>query len=324
MNIYQWKRQIKFFNDGFQDIKPQQEWDDNTEANLSKLNKANSIWNLKGICSGNKEKAVVIVGASPCLKRDVEKLKQCNENFVIVSVNSALKYLLDHRIKPDYVICLDSDYKDIYQHLDCDSKDLTLIASNTINPKVLDNWKGKVWFTPYMGVNKKYRRRLRYRLGSSIQCGGNSSTYAFVIASLVWNARIVIFVANEFCFPKKNYYCSDKIAKQEKMPVVYPAQTVNGKWRYTMTSLYTYAVWMEKTCEQFKPVFGACYIDTSFGLLGKNTTSIQIIELTEAIKKVDGAFETKDKLRNQETTWDQLQKKWEILDGNSEVRRFNM
>lgn len=138
MNIYQWKGQIRSFNDGFEPIKPQKEWDDNTEANLSRLNKANSIRNLKGIYS-DKEKAIVIVGASPCLKRDVEKLKQCNDNFVIVCVNSALRYLLKHGIKPDYVVCLDSDYKDIYQHLDCDSEDLTLITTNVINPKVLDN-----------------------------------------------------------------------------------------------------------------------------------------------------------------------------------------
>ena len=92
MNIYQWKSQLKAFNAAFEGVKPQQEWDDNTKANLPKLNKTNSIWKLKGMCSGtngNEEKAIVIVGASPCLKRDVEKLKQCDDNFIIISVNSA-------------------------------------------------------------------------------------------------------------------------------------------------------------------------------------------------------------------------------------------
>jgi hypothetical protein len=181
MNIYQWKSQIKGFNDGFDDVKPQKEWDDNTKANLPKFNKKNSIWNLKGLYSGengNEDKAIVIVGASPCLKRDVKKLKQCDDNFIIVSVNSALRYLLDHGITPDYVVCLDSDYKDIYQHLDCDSENLTLLTANTINPKVLANWKGKVWFSAYMGVDKKYKRRLRYHLGESVPfvniCSDNS------------------------------------------------------------------------------------------------------------------------------------------------------
>jgi len=81
----------------------------NTTENLPLFKKGNSIWNLEFKYYKRRWEGNVLVGSSPCLAKDVEKLKELDDNFIIVCANSALKFLLKSGINPHYVICVDSD-----------------------------------------------------------------------------------------------------------------------------------------------------------------------------------------------------------------------
>jgi hypothetical protein len=110
MNDDQWKGVINFLNEKFDEHGLfRKAWSAQTEANLPLIKKENSLRAATEHMLLDKERAVVIVGASPRLKEDVEKLKALDENFVLVCANSAVKYLLDHGIRPDYVISIDAD-----------------------------------------------------------------------------------------------------------------------------------------------------------------------------------------------------------------------
>jgi len=321
MNIHQWDSQIKKFNKSFENSAPKKQWNDNTIANMHRFKKENSIWNTQGQYFGAKEKAIVLVGASPRLAEDVEKLKEIDENFIIICANSALKYLLKHDIKPDYVVCIDSDDIDIPQHLDIDRDDITLLASNVVCPEALDKWKGPVWYMPYYGVKKNIKAKLKKRIGREIASGGNSMTEALWVATAIWGAHTIIFVANEYCF-NKNYYADKEAAKQEKLKKRYPAIDANGNERWTLPALYTYVIWIERLCDNLTPP--GYFIDTSFGLLGKDTKNIHRLKFEEAIEQVKTAFKIKEKLNK-------LNAKKEILthiearkNEQSEVFRYNM
>src|SRR3989304_1917101 len=107
MNLHQWRTQIRSFNKEFAKHKIiRKEWNVNTIANMDRFNKTNSIWNLEWNYYGAKEKAMVLVGSSPCLKDDVHKLKELDEHFCIVCANSALRFLLRNGVKPHYCIAL--------------------------------------------------------------------------------------------------------------------------------------------------------------------------------------------------------------------------
>jgi len=268
---------------------------------------------------------MVLVGASNCLERDVDKLKEMDDNFVIVCANSSLRYLLKHGIRPKYCISLDSDDIDIPQHLDCDSDGITLLASSVTAPKALDKWKGPIYFMPYYSVSKKYRSKVRNKLGNSVYSGGNSMTSALYLVSVVFGSKTVIFVANEYCFDSvKGYYADKTAAKQETLATTYPVVDVNGKHRWTIPGLYTYVIWTEKVCMDLTPP--GFFIDTSFGLLGKDCKAIHLMELSEAIKKVKSAFRTTKRLNKAKTEDDRLKIIRSIIPKNepSEVFYYNV
>lgn len=287
----QWKSSIEAFNNGC--IVPTGEWDVNTEANLKRLNKKNSIWNLERAFVNPNDKAAVIVGASPCLKRDVDALKKCTKrDFAIFCVNSSLKYLLEHGVKPDFVVALDSDDHDIHEHLDVDSKDLTLIASNTLSPRVLDDWKGKIWFFPYLGMKKELRPKVTRKLGRSLPVGGNTLNTTVSIVVNIFGTRIVILVASECCYDK-HYYVDKKIARNNNAVTEFYVNDVDGNRRVTTTALFTYKTWIEEMAKHIHPHIKI--IDTSFGILGKRdeNSKIYIYKLSEIIGKVKEAADKK-------------------------------
>lgn len=289
----QWRHLIKGFNEVA--VVPEQEWNDNTVANIPRLHKSNSIWNLQGLFIPPNDKAVVIVGASPRLKQDVEKLKECNDEFRIFCVNSALKYLLKHDIKPHYVVAMDSDDADIYDHLDVDSKDLTLIAGSSLSPRVLDHWKGAIWYLPYYGCKKELRPKVRGRLGKSIPIGGNCVNTIAVASVIVLKARILILVGTECCY-EKNYYVSKDIVRNNAEPIEFNTYDVDGNPRTTTMALHTYKLWLEKFAHKAHPVVKI--IDTSFGIMGKRDekSAIYVYELSEIIRKVKEASEKKKEI----------------------------
>jgi hypothetical protein len=306
MNFHQWRGQIRNFNKEFAKHSIiRKEWNENTIENMDLFSKDKSIWNLEYKYYGKDEKAMVLVGASPCLRKDVYKLKELDENFCIVCANSSLKFLLRNKIKPDYVIALDSDRIDIPQHLDIDRDDITLLASSAVYRKAIENWKGPIYFMPYYSVEKNLRHKLRRRLGNSVFGGGNSITQAFWVVSVLFGSKTVIFVANEYCFDNvKNYYADKKAAKQEILKTLYPVVDVLGRNRWTLPAHYNYVIWQEKVCNDLSPL--GFFIDTSFGLLGKDCPNIHIMELSEAIKKVKNSFKVRDKLNAAETDKEKL------------------
>jgi len=325
MNIHQWRSQIRKFNGSLSMEDPLHcEWNDRTLEDLPRFNKQNSIWELDFKYYGEDEKAMVIVGSSPCLKKDVETLKELDDNFIIICANSSVKFLLKHGVRPDYVVCVDSDGLDIPQHLDV-NEDIPLLASTVVCKKALDNWKGSIYFLPYYSIKNELRRKVRRKLGRAVPSGGNCITSAFYVASIIFGSRTIVFVGNEYCFDKvKDYYADKESAKQEKLKTIFPVKDVLGRDRWTIPAHYNYAIWTEKVCNDLTPK--GYFIDTSFGLLGKDCKHINVMELSEAIKKVKWSFWMKKELGKAKTDKD----KEAILDGirgdheQSDVYRYDV
>ena len=271
------------------------QWNERTEENMPRFNKENSVWQLDFRYYGKDEKAMVLVGSSPCLKKDVEKLKDMDDNFIIVCANSSAKFLLKNGVRPDYVVCVDSDDIDIPQHLDID-EDIPLLASTVVCKQALDNWKGPIYFMPYYAVTKQLRRKLHRRLGKMVPSGGNCITSAFYVVSVIFGSKTVVFVGNEYCFDSvKDYYADNKTAKQEKLETIFPVTDVLGRDRWTLPAHHNYAIWTEKMCSDLLQGY---FIDTSFGLLGKDCKNINTMDLSDAISRVKWSFDMKKKLNN--------------------------
>lgn len=292
----QWKTLMRGFNESC--ILPTKEWNHNTKVNLKRFHASNSIWKLCGSFLPPADKTAVVVGTSPCLNRDAEKLKECDDDFRIFCVNSSLKFLLKKGINPHFVVVLDSDEGDIYKHLDVDSKNLTLIASNIVSPKVLANWKGKIWYLPYYGMKKSLHQKVRNRLGKGIPVGGNAFGTTVSMVVQLFGSRIVILVGSECCYDKLYYPSKDIARENNAIPTEFFIKDINGKERVTTTALHTYKLWIERFAKETAPYIKI--IDTSEGILGKRDedSKIYIYELSEIIGKVKEAAKKKKEIIN--------------------------
>jgi 2-polyprenyl-3-methyl-5-hydroxy-6-metoxy-1,4-benzoquinol methylase len=296
MNPYQYRNIIDYCNDQFTTrAKPQEMWSENTIANLLRIKKKDGIWNLKGHLYGDNEKAVVIVGASPCLLKDIDELKTLDRSrFCIIVVNSGLKVLLKNGIKPDFVIAIDGNPRSIVDDLDCDNEDLTLICSNNVCPKIFDVWKGKCVWLPYYSIHRDLRKKVRAKLGNIIPLGGNTFSSAMSIAYAVFWAQIFVLVGSELCYDKQ-YYPHKKSKWEDKDATHFRVKDVKGRKRFTNAPLFQYKMWIEK---MMSDVSKECHFyDTSFGLLGTDCNVVKVMSLKDAKKEIMDAFDTRDRVR---------------------------
>lgn len=309
MSEYQFRDLIKFFNDKFEESdKPQQVWSANTVANIPLIKNGNSIWTTKNMFQGEKEKCIVIVGASPKGKEDIKFLKELDDRFILIVVNSALKMVLREGIKPHYVIMVDGYDLHMTQHLDIDngeypftSKDLTLITTNASSPKAIKKWKGPIIWAPYYSIDLPLRPKIRRLLGRKSPSGGNAFSYAASMAYDVWDARMFIYIGNELCYDDKYY--ADKRSKWEKKDTYhFKVIDVLGRERYTNIPLYQYKVWMEKMIGELPH---CVFIDTSDGLLGTSAPSVLHMTVPQAIEEVKKAFDLR---YNTDTDWHKKEK----------------
>ncbi len=290
MNEYQFFDTIKWLNDKFEESNPREWWSECTRLNLPFIDKKMSVHKFKDIYAGEKEKVIVIVGASPRLKKDIKYLKKLDDKYVIMVSNSAVKYLIDNGIKPHYVISIDGDDIISKRDLDFDTSDVTLITTNASSHEVVKNWKGKILWSSCYAIDDELKKPVRKLLGRRILLGGNTSTFATSLAFDVFGARMFIFVANEYCYDDQ-YYAHRRSKWEEEETTHFKTKDVLGRERLTTFPLYQSKIWLEKMVDQLT---FCTFIDTSFGMLGTDSKLLRVMEFPKAIEFIEESFRIKE------------------------------
>ncbi len=87
----------------------------------------------------SSKKPVLFVAAGPSLGENIEWLKQNQERFVIVTIGSSYRKLMEHEIVPDILSTVEPSYRDLiaYQFNDEDIKSLqkTIILASILSPE---------------------------------------------------------------------------------------------------------------------------------------------------------------------------------------------
>lgn len=290
MNAYQFQDTVQWLNDKFEESNPREWWSECTRLNFPYIKKENSVLKYRDIYAGENEKAIVIVGASPALKRDIEHLKGLSDKYVIMVSNSAAKILIDNGIIPHYVISIDGDDVIAKRDLNFDSSGMTLITTNASSNKVVRQWKGKILWASCYAIEDSLKKQVRRLLGRRIPMGGNTSSFATSLSFEVFGARIFIFVGNEYCYDTQ-YYCHKRSKWEDKNVTHFKTKDVLGRDRLTNIPLFQYKMWLEKMIDQLT---FCTFIDTSYGMLGTDSKYLRLLSLPDAIKDVDKSFSMKE------------------------------
>ena len=222
---------------------------------------------------------MIIVGASPALKKNVKDLKRIEgkyrDRFILVVVNSAAKYLLDNDIIPDIVISVDCDEEVWTRDLSkINREDITLLCSPFVWPEVPKNWMGKLYFIPMGCIDEEVQEKVIKQLGSiaPVPGCGNAFNEAVYLGWMVFNCRNYIFVGSELSWKKEaKYYVDGKHSNDEEDDNIPKLEhpDIYGEPVLTTAGHYVFKIWLEDLASRAPGTFINA---TEGGILGISVT----------------------------------------------------
>jgi hypothetical protein len=197
-------------------------WWEAIRANKDCINKTG--WACETFIGQGKHKAVIVMGASPAIKRQADRLRELakDDNYILIGLSSGLKWLADENIKPTFCFVAETIPRvlDWFEGVPEDfMKGITLIADIHTNPKVLDIWKGEVqWLATFSAITKMDKKVKKWLFpvngcNEYFPALGAQVCEAVAFANIVLCSPVVIFVGQEYSFPsddceKDKYYAN--------------------------------------------------------------------------------------------------------------------
>ncbi len=227
----------------------------------------------------------IIVAAGPSLDKNVAYLKYAKGKALIMCVDTAVRTLLNHNIKPDLVITIDATTKNYNYYLKgLDLSDIYLVSGPAVYPDVISSFVPKVfvssfghplldWIETFIGVR------------GTIKLGGSVSTAAFDLARRC-GANPIVFIGQDLAFTDDKIYTSGVKKERVKeiediMPTVkfmWVEDVYGGKVK-TVQGMWTWIKWFEYQISEMPDVL--C-IDATEG--GAKIPGTKIMTLKEVIE----------------------------------------
>ncbi len=263
--------------------------DKNTEAFWGITMTKNEITNLKHTKRCNiidefindipQDIPAIIVAAGPSLDKNIDEIVKAKGKAVIFAVDSALKYLLQRDIIPDFVVTLDAT-KSLNHFKDERFKEIPLFCKSISNPQLLDLHQGRKIFYS----NETFLHSLFDRLGkeqSVFGVGGSVATAAFAICIILGFQRIIM-IGQDLCYQGEHTHAGGVIknAHGSEQGAMMMVEDIYGNMVKARYDWYTYLLWFEETiavCPKLE------VIDATEG--GAKIKGTQIMTLSEAIQK---------------------------------------
>ena len=238
------------------------EWIHNVKENSSKINKTIAdLWKERDYGEG------ISVAAGPSLKDDLEDLKKMRKHRERICVDASLGFLVDNGLIPDF--CVTTDFSDkILLMLDredkpIDTSGIKLVANVITHPKVIEKWKGEVyWFVMMNNVyDIDYQKfmddmhALETKVGAKLAPGGNVSSIALGFGLSVRNYEKIILYGHDFCWkPEGDFYAGgsfkelekERMEKEGTAGTIFDDTNTKGEKVLTNLSLQQFAKWHEE------------------------------------------------------------------------------
>ncbi|MDI6786328.1 MAG: DUF115 domain-containing protein [bacterium] len=245
----------------------------------------------------------IIVSAGPSLNKNIKYLNKVTGKALLISVDTALKPLLQENIKPDIVVSVDAQEANLRHFQNISTQDLTLVADASVCHQIFKSFNSIKFITcdehsimswlynyisfPLLGYNKI----------SILRGGGSVATVAFDLAKKI-GADPIIFVGQDFCFYSEGVYAQgtsyqeDWINNLNKFNTLemqqrdfilsrdlIPYKDIYGNTVYTNNNLASYCEWLKQEIAQSRVT---CINATEGGIL---TEGVIITSLKEALEK---------------------------------------
>lgn len=233
-------------------------WQAQFDGNVERIKKGNNVADLQGIHGYNN--TAICIGASPMLKKNGHHLRDAKreDGFILVSVGSALKYLLSIGVKPDYVCIVDASILVKEQIKGVNTKGITLIANAWCHPEVLDCWKGKIYYG-YLPLSRKREvdEKNLDKLGTCTEMSalGNVFNQCVLFSYKILKCHNIILCGNELTINENEYYADGTMPERMKNKNLAYVTNIKGEVRLTYAGFYQFKLALESMLGQLKGFF---------------------------------------------------------------------
>ncbi len=259
------------------------DWQDYLMTNLVKVIKTPGIISLFDRFKGTP---AIIVSAGPSLDKNVDDLKAAVGHALILSVDTALRTLLNHGILPNIVVSIDVTEKNYDLYLKDLSVDKIYLLCGPIAPTVILNKFAPRIFVSSFGY--PLYLWIEQFIGSKgqIAVGGSVATATFDVARKV-GANPVVFIGQDLSYPDDRIYTKDVPQHWQnevkeilnKIPMCWVDDIYGNKVK-TSVSMWTWIQWFEY---QIQTTPDIQFIDATEG--GARIPGTTIMTLKEVINK---------------------------------------
>lgn len=245
----------------------------------------------------------IIISAGPSLNKNIKHLSQAKGKALLISVDTALKPLLQEEIVPDMVVSVDAQEANLRHFQNVSTQNIALLADATTYYQIFSSFQGKKFITcdenSIMSwlYNYIYFPQLRSNKISILRGGGSVATVAFDFTKKI-GADPVIFVGQDLCFSNDGVYAQGTSYHESWIATLNKFNTLEMQHRdfllskdlisykdiygntvYTNNNLASYYEWFRQEIAQSKVT---CINATQGGIL---TEGVIIMSLKEALEK---------------------------------------
>lgn len=204
---------------------------------------------------------LLVVATGYSLEREIDTIKQYRDKCDIACVDKSFGVLMDHGIKPDFVVIADANvsYSDWAERHIEQTEGVTLIANVNCNTEWTKNWKGKIIF--YVNKDNIETEKIYMELSGCrelIPASSNVGNTVVVFFGQVCNYDRYLLIGYDYSWaPGTNYYAFNDNDKRYWMRHMF-AIGITGELCYTSQNLHFSARWLVEYIQKSmgaKPVF---------------------------------------------------------------------
>lgn len=189
------------------------------------------------------DKQIIVVAAGPSLNEQLQSLKEKRNDYVVVTVGTSLRRLLNNGINPDFVVMTDPQDTMVSQIEGIDTSFLTLLYLSTLSHLVVDRWKGD----KYAVLQKDFENseKLAEEINTTLyETGGSVSTLALDIC-LKMRAKSITCLGLDLAFTDNKRHFTDDVSNVNSKDESRLVKSVDGKKVATAINLDNYRLWIE-------------------------------------------------------------------------------
>lgn len=155
---------------------------------------------------------IILIVAGPSVDKNIQHLKDYKDNCIIICADVVLFKLLEHGIKPDFVINVDPHESITRFWKSLDTSDITLICPTTTNPNTIKYWQGKIFFYNQTDIEGSPKGEALKRIIKPTKNWGNVFNRFFIGATMfqistIFRPSSIILIGYDFGFTDGKAYC---------------------------------------------------------------------------------------------------------------------